>query len=71
MDADTLENIYYAVTALVMAWLIFNGWRQGVVRQFMAMFAIASAYAAAYFGARESHYLRLNAGTIDRTDTKA
>jgi uncharacterized membrane protein required for colicin V production len=51
-DADTLENIYYAGAALLVSYLAWNGWRQGVVRQAMTIFAIASAYAVAWFGAR-------------------
>jgi uncharacterized membrane protein required for colicin V production len=49
-DADSLENLYYAIGAIVVAYLVFNGWRQGVVRQFMALLAVASAYAVGYFG---------------------
>jgi hypothetical protein len=51
MDAETLENLYYAGAALVVAYLTFNGWRQGVGRQFMTLLAIAGAYAMGYFGA--------------------
>ncbi len=51
-DADTLENAYYAGAALLVTYLTWNGWRQGVVRQAMTIFAIASAYTVAWFGSK-------------------
>ena len=54
-DADTLENIYYAGAALLVTYLTWNGWRQGVARQAMTIFAIASAYAVAWFIVDEIH----------------
>ncbi len=50
-SADTLRFAYYGVSALFVAALGFNGWRQGLVRQVMTLAAIACAYAAAYYGA--------------------
>ena len=50
-DADSLENLYYGIAAVIVAYLVINGWRQGVARQFMTLLAIASAYAMGYFGA--------------------
>src|SRR5687767_7888183 len=51
MDADSLENVYYAGAAVVVAILTVHGWRQGAGRQFMTLLAIAGAYTAGYFGA--------------------
>ena len=51
MDADSLENLYYGIAAVVVAILTVHGWRQGVGRQFMTLLAIAAAYAAGFFGA--------------------
>src|SRR5688500_17102286 len=51
MDADSLENLYYAIAAVIVAFLMFHGWRQGVARQAMTLLAIAGAYAVGYFGA--------------------
>ncbi len=51
MDAESLENLYYAVAAVVVAVLTFHGWRQGVARQAITLVAIASAYAVGFFGA--------------------
>src|SRR3954447_1755613 len=50
MDADSLENLYYAVAAVVVAILTYHGWRQGVARQAITLIAIASAYAIGFFG---------------------
>ena len=51
MDADSLENLYYAIAALVVAILTVHGWRQGAGRQFMTLLAIAGAYIVGFFGA--------------------
>lgn len=51
MDADALEDIYFAVAAIVVAFLTYHGWRQGVGRQFMTLLAVAGAYAVGFFGA--------------------
>jgi hypothetical protein len=51
MDADSLENLYYAIAAVVVAILTVHGWRQGVGRQFMTLLAIAGAYIVGFFGA--------------------
>ena len=51
MDAESLENLYYAIAAIVVAVLTFHGWRQGVARQAITLIAIASAYAVGFFGA--------------------
>jgi hypothetical protein len=51
MDAESLENLYYAIAAIVVAILTFHGWRQGVGRQAVTLLAIASAYAVGFFGA--------------------
>ena len=50
MDAESLENVYYAVAACVVAYLTFHGWRQGVARQAIMLLAIACAYAVGFFG---------------------
>lgn len=49
-SGDRLENIYFCVMLVVAAFLGWNGWRQGVVRQAMTLLAIASAYAVGWFG---------------------
>src|SRR6478735_3183988 len=51
MDAESLENLYYAIAAVVVAVLTFHGWRQGVAQQAITLIAIASAYAVGFFGA--------------------
>jgi hypothetical protein len=51
MDSESLENLYYAIAAIVVAVLTFHGWRQGVARQAITLVAIASAYAVGFFGA--------------------
>ena len=51
MDADSLENLYYAIAAVVVAILTVHGWRQGAGRQFMTLLAIAGAYIVGFFGA--------------------
>src|SRR5688500_17252009 len=51
MDADSLENLYYAIAAVIVAVLMFHGWRQGVARQAITLLAIAGAYAVGFFGA--------------------
>ena len=51
LSADTLRIAYYGVSAIFVAGLGWNGWRQGVARQIMTLAAIACAYAAAYYGA--------------------
>lgn len=51
MDAESLENLYYAIAAIVVAVLTFHGWRQGVARQAITLISIASAYAVGFFGA--------------------
>lgn len=51
MDADSLENLYYAIAAIAVAILTFHGWRQGVARQAVTLIAIAGAYAVGFFGA--------------------
>src|SRR4051794_11022070 len=51
MEAESLENLYYAIAAIVVAILTYHGWRQGVARQAITLLAIASAYAVGFFGA--------------------
>ena len=51
MDPESLENLYYAGAACVVAILTVHGWRQGVARQAITLVAIASAYAVGFFGA--------------------
>ena len=51
LSADTLRITYYGVSAIFIAALGWNGWRQGIARQLMTLFAVACAYAAAWYGA--------------------
>ena len=51
LSADHLKTAYYGVSAIFVAGLGWNGWRQGVARQLMTLAAIACAYAAAWYGA--------------------
>jgi uncharacterized membrane protein required for colicin V production len=50
MDAESLENLYYGIAAIVVAILTYHGWRQGAGRQAITLIAIASAYAVGFFG---------------------
>ena len=49
-SADTLKLAYLSGSSLVAGLLTWNGWRQGLGRQGMTLLAIASAYAAGFFG---------------------
>lgn len=51
LSADILKAAYYGVSAIFIAALGWNGWRQGLARQLMTLAAIACAYAAAVYGA--------------------
>jgi hypothetical protein len=50
LSADTLKFAYLGGSGVVAAFLAWNGWRQGVARQGMTLLAVASAYAAGFFG---------------------
>jgi uncharacterized membrane protein required for colicin V production len=50
ISADTLKYAYLGGSGLVAGLLAWNGWRQGVARQGMTLLAVASAYAAGFFG---------------------
>ena len=49
-SADTLKFAYLGGSGIVAGFLTWNGWRKGVARQGMTLLAIASAYAAGFFG---------------------
>lgn len=51
LSADTIRIAYYGVSAIFIAALGWNGWRQGIARQLMTLVAVACAYAAAWYGA--------------------
>lgn len=51
VSAGTLEAIYLATIAGATALLVWNGWRQGILRQLMTLLALVGAYLAGWYGA--------------------
>lgn len=52
MNGDTLENLFYGGAGLVLVFLIWRGWKEGVVRMFMSIVAVAGAYAVGLYGGK-------------------
>ena len=53
-SAGALVNAYFTIAILVIAWLAWNGWKQGVLRQIVTLIAVVSAYLVAWFGAESA-----------------
>ncbi len=53
-SAGALVNAYFTAAILIIAWLAWNGWKQGVLRQLVTLIAVVSAYFVAWFGAESA-----------------
>ncbi len=49
-EADSWQAIFFASAAIFIAYQMFRGWRLGVVRQLVNLFALILAYGVAIFG---------------------